>query len=48
MSASGGCRRVVVALFVASALLAGAAAYWLYDRYTRRLYDVIPIESSSE
>ena len=35
MSASGGCRRVVVAFFVVSALLAGAAGYWLYDRYAR-------------
>ena len=32
MSASGGCKRVVVAFFVVSALLAGAAGYWLYDR----------------
>ena len=35
MSAKGGCRRIVVAFFVVSALLAGAAAYWMYDRYTR-------------
>lgn len=35
MYAKGGCRRIVVAFFVVSALLAGAAAYWMYDRYTR-------------
>ena len=35
MSASSGCKRVVIVFFVVSALLAGSAAYWLYDRYTR-------------
>ena len=35
MSASRGCRRVVVVFFVISALLAGALGYGLYERYTR-------------